>query len=80
VRCGFLSNPIISFSAVKYLAFSAGHDDINGPIGIPLAGYTNNLVRGEHVVFIIPSCFLAAALLKFFWVESITSQDRPNLN
>jgi hypothetical protein len=29
----------------KILAFSAGHDDINGPISIPLAGYTDNLVR-----------------------------------
>jgi hypothetical protein len=69
VRCGFPSNPVISFSVVKYLAFAAGHDDINGPIGIPLAWYTNNLVRGEHVIFIIPSCFLAAALLKFFGVQ-----------
>jgi hypothetical protein len=53
VRCGFPSNPVISFSAAKYLAFSVGHDDINGPISIPLAGYTNDLVRGEHVIFII---------------------------
>jgi hypothetical protein len=66
VRCGcFPSIPVISFSAVKYLALSSGHDDINGPIGIPLAGYTNDLSWGEHVIF-ITSCFLAAALLKFF--------------
>jgi hypothetical protein len=69
VRCGFPSNPVISFSAAKYLAFSVRHDDINGPICIPLAGYTNNLVRGEHVIFIFLSCILAAALLKFFWVQ-----------
>jgi hypothetical protein len=69
VTCGFQSNPVISFSVAKYLAFSVRHDDINGPIGIPLAGYTNNLVRGEYVVFIFLLCFLAAALLKFFWVQ-----------
>jgi hypothetical protein len=71
VRCGFPSNPVISFSAAKYLAFSIRHDDINGPIGIPLTGYTNNLVRGKHVIFIVLSCFLAAALLKFFWVQLV---------
>jgi hypothetical protein len=60
VRGGFPSNPVISFSAAKYLAFSAGH---------PLAGYTNNLVMGEHVIFIVPLFFLATALLKFFWVQ-----------
>jgi hypothetical protein len=53
----------------KYLASSVRHDDINEPIGIPLAGYTNNLVRVEHVIFIFLSCFLAAALLKLFWVQ-----------
>ncbi len=41
-------------------------DDINGAIGIPLAGYTNDLVRGEHIILIVILCFLAAALLKFF--------------
>jgi hypothetical protein len=69
VTCGFPNNPVISFSVVKYLAFSAGYDDINGPISIPLVGYTNNFVSSEHVVFIIPSCFLAETLLKFFWVQ-----------
>jgi hypothetical protein len=78
VRCGFPSNPVISFSAVKYLAFSVRHDDINGPIGIPLvAGYTNNLVRGEHVIFIVLPCFLVAALLKFFWVQLSDSISSP---
>jgi hypothetical protein len=80
VRRGFPSNPVISFSVVEYLAFSVRHDDINGPIGILLAGYTNNLDRVECVVFIFLSCFLAASLLKFFWVQlsdSISSRLAP---
>jgi hypothetical protein len=66
VRCGFPSNPVISFSASKYLAFSVGHDDINGPISIPLAGYTNKLIGGEYIILMVLLCVLAAALRKFF--------------
>jgi ABC-type uncharacterized transport system permease subunit len=66
VRGGFPSNPVISFSAAKYLAFSAGHDDINGCISIPLAGYTNNLVMGEHVIFIIPLFFFGNSPAQIF--------------
>jgi hypothetical protein len=44
----------------EYLAFPAEHDDMNGAISIPLAGYTNNFVQGEHIVVMV---------LSFFWQQ-----------
>jgi hypothetical protein len=44
------SIPVISLSASNNLAFPGGHDDVNQPIGVSVAGHRNDLVRVERVV------------------------------
>jgi hypothetical protein len=52
IECDVASQEILSSASVQWNAFPGWHDDINGAIGIPHAGYTNNLVRGECIILI----------------------------
>jgi hypothetical protein len=63
------SIPVISLSASNNLAFPGGHDDVNQPIGISVAGHRNDLVRVEHAVLMAISGVHATTLLEFFWVQ-----------
>jgi hypothetical protein len=63
------SIPVISLSASNNLAFPGGHDDVNRPIGISVAGHRNDLVWVERVVLMAISGVHATTLLEFFWVQ-----------
>jgi hypothetical protein len=63
------SIPVISLSTSNNLAFPGGHDDVNRPIGISVAGHRNDLVRVERVVLMAISGVHATTLLEFFWVQ-----------
>ena len=63
------SNPVISLSTSNNLAFPGGHDDVNRPIGVSVAGHRNDLVRVERVVLMAILGVHATTLLEFFWVQ-----------
>jgi hypothetical protein len=63
------SIPVISLTVSNNLALPGGHDDVNQPIGISVAGHRNDLVRVEHVILMAISGVHATTLLEFFWVQ-----------
>jgi hypothetical protein len=63
------SIPVISLSTSNNLAFPGGHDDVNRPIGVSVAGHRNDLVRVERVLLMAISGVHATTLLEFFWVQ-----------